>query len=136
MKGDSMRAPHRGLGFFAWTLFAFLCLLPMPGARASDDTWAGRWRGPLVITTGPGAGSTLRCEFLMTDQETSFAGTVSCPRFGPVDFMGSEGARVEGAAWGGIYFGGYRQGNSASGTWAYPERGNSGTWSATRAGAP
>ena len=114
-------------------MLAVLCLLPVRSAQASDDTWAGRWQGPLVITTGRGAGGTLHCEFLITDQGSSFAGTVSCPGFGPVDFMGIEGTSVEGAAWGGIYFGGYRQGDSASGTWTYPERGNSGTWSATRA---
>jgi hypothetical protein len=131
-----MIAPHRGLGLLPWTFFWFLSVLPIASARAPDGTWAGRWHGPLVITTGLGAGGILRCEFLITDQGSSFAGTVSCPGFGPVDFMGNEGARLEGAAWGGIYFGGYRQGDSASGTWAYPERGNSGTWSATRAAAP
>jgi hypothetical protein len=131
-----MKAPRRGLGLLPWTFFGFLFLLPIASAQASSDTWAGRWRGPLVITTGPGAGGVLRCELLMTDQVSSFSGTVSCPGFGPVDFIGSEGARVEGASWGGIYFGGYRQGDSASGTWAYPEKGNLGTWSATRAAAP
>ena len=131
-----MNPAHRSPALLGPTLLVVSCLLLVssaPGRGAASDTWAGRWQGPLVITTGRGAGGTLPCEFLITDQGSSFAGTVSCPGFGPIDFMGTEGARVEGAAWGGIYFGGYHQGDSASGTWAYPARGNSGTWSATRA---
>ena len=126
-------APRRpallGLMLLVASLFLWVS-----SAQASD-TWAGRWQGPMVITTGPGAGGTLPCEFLITDGGSSFSGTVACPGFGPIGFTGTEGTSVNGAAWGGIYFGGYRQGDSASGTWTYPERGNSGTWSATRAHA-
>jgi hypothetical protein len=134
-----MTPAHRIPVFVGPALFVaiwLLLVLSAPVQGAASGTWAGRWQGPLVTTTGPGAGGTLPCEFLITDQGSSFTGTVSCPGFGPIDFMGNEGARVEGAAWGGIYFGGYRQGDSASGTWTYPERGNSGTWSATRTSAP
>ena len=138
-EGWSMKSVVRRALVLSLMLLVASCLLwvsSVPAADTASGTWAGRWQGPMVITTGPGTGSTLPCEFLITDNGSSFSGTVACPGFGPIGFTGTEGTSVNGAAWGGISFGGYRQGDSASGTWTYPERGNSGTWSATRAAAP
>lgn len=113
-----------------------LCtLFPLASSGAPvSNTWTGRWNGSVVVTSGPGAGRTLPCEFLISQTGTGLAGTVACPGFGPVPFSGTGTGGVEGSATGGITFSGSRQGREAGGTWTYPARGIAGTWSISRAG--
>ena len=132
LERNSMKTLRCGLVLARLLLLAVLCL-PASSGAAAPDVWTGRWKGSLVVTAGPGVGKTLPCEFLIVRSVAGFAGTVSCPGFGPVPFSGTGTGGVSGSATGGVSFRGERQGGSAAGTWAFPAQGNSGTWSITRA---
>jgi len=127
-----MKTLSRWLLLRNFIVLAAICLLWAPSAEAAD-AWAGRWQGSLVITGGPGAGTTLPCEFILSPGGSGLAGTVSCPGFGPVPFSGNGTGDVAGTVSGGITFRGARRGNSATGTWTFAAKGNSGKWSITRA---
>lgn len=114
-------------------LLSLLFPFASPPAARALDVWTGRWNGTLVVTTGPGTGRTLPCEFLVSQDGTGFAGTVSCPGFGPIPFSGSAAGGISGTVGADGSFTGSRTGRSASGTWNLPSRGNTGTWSMTRA---
>ena len=138
MKGKIMNALSREALLSCLLFLAVLCL-PASSRAAAPDVWAGRWKGSVVVTAGPGTGKTLPCEFLISRSGAGFAGTVSCPGFGPVPFSGTGTVGVSGSVTGGMSFSGERQGGSATGTWTLPAQGstqgNKGTWSITRATA-
>jgi len=117
-----------------WACLVMLWALYPPtfSSAVVSTTWTGRWNGSVVVTAGPDAGSTLPCEFLISQSGSGFAGTASCSGSGTLTFSGTETGAVAGTVSGGISFSGVRRGGSATGTWTYPGRGNSGTWSITR----
>ena len=103
-------------------------------SEAATDL-AGRWEGSVIVTAGPGTGTNLPCEFLISRKGARFTGTATCNGSAPISFSGTGTDNVAGSATDGVTFGGVRNGSAASGTWNSPNDSRSGTWSITRADA-